>query len=311
MGPYQAALALGEATAAATGVLLALPGGALRGAAGVWAGGRAGNSVEFQEYRDYQPGDDLRHIDWGVYARTDRLTIKRFREEVTPHLDLVIDGSRSMALEGTAKGEATAALAALLARAATNTGLRPRPWLTGEGCQLLPGDHPGAWPLAFEGATDVAAAVRQRPPAWRAGGVRLLVSDLLWPGAPTALLAPMGRGAAAVVVVQVLARRDLDPAVCGPVRLEDAEQGTRQDTHLPAAHEAYRRALALHGEAWRRAVRGSGARLVTLVAEDFLENLTGPDLKGPDLKGAGQAARGQRTTALGPLLAAAVLRAAG
>src|SRR5215469_17252306 len=76
------------------------------------SGRRAGSSIDFQDYRDYQPGDDLRFIDWGIYARTDRLTIKLFREEVAPHLDLVLDGSRSMNLEG--KPVASAKIAALL-----------------------------------------------------------------------------------------------------------------------------------------------------------------------------------------------------
>ena len=62
---------------------------------------RAGSSLEFRDHRAYEPGDDLRHIDWNAYARTDQLTIKLFREEVTPHLDVVIDTSRSMDLEGT------------------------------------------------------------------------------------------------------------------------------------------------------------------------------------------------------------------
>src|SRR6476659_7507885 len=83
-------------------------------------GRRAGSSIDFQDYREYQPGDDLRFIDWGIYARTDRLSIKLFREEVTPHLDLVLDGSRSMNLEGSAKAAATAKLAAVLATAAAN-----------------------------------------------------------------------------------------------------------------------------------------------------------------------------------------------
>src|SRR3974377_1070669 len=40
-----------------------------------------GFSVEFSDYRNYQPGDDLRHLDWGLYARSDRLCLKRYRPE--------------------------------------------------------------------------------------------------------------------------------------------------------------------------------------------------------------------------------------
>src|SRR5213595_2519848 len=78
---------------------LRIPQTAASGLTGSRLGRRVGSSIDFQDYREYQPGDDLRFIDWGIYARTDRLNIKLFREEVTPHLDLLIDGSRSMSLD--------------------------------------------------------------------------------------------------------------------------------------------------------------------------------------------------------------------
>ena len=82
---------------------LQIPQVAASGWTGPRSGRRAGSSIDFQDYREYQPGDDLRFIDWGIFARSDRLTIKLFREEVTPHLDLILDGSRSMNLEDTAQ----------------------------------------------------------------------------------------------------------------------------------------------------------------------------------------------------------------
>lgn len=60
-----------------------------------------GPSVEFNDYRDYQPGDDLRHLDWRLYARTDRLVIKRYVEETNARCYLVCDTSGSMAYRGT------------------------------------------------------------------------------------------------------------------------------------------------------------------------------------------------------------------
>src|SRR5580698_10149201 len=119
---------------------LQIPQTAASGWTGPRSGRRAGSSIDFQDYREYQPGDDLRFIDWGIYARTDRLTVKLFHEEVTPHLDLVLDGSRSMNLENTAKGAAVAKLAAVLATAATNAQCSQAVWLSGEGFQRLPND---------------------------------------------------------------------------------------------------------------------------------------------------------------------------
>ncbi len=55
-----------------------------------------GFSQEFAEYRAYNPGDDLRHVDWNVYARTERLYLKRFRGETNSVLTILLDASNSM-----------------------------------------------------------------------------------------------------------------------------------------------------------------------------------------------------------------------
>lgn len=57
---------------------------------------RRGRSVEFDDYREYVPGDDLRHIDWNVFARLDRFVLKIFQEEEDLSLHLVLDCSASM-----------------------------------------------------------------------------------------------------------------------------------------------------------------------------------------------------------------------
>lgn len=59
-----------------------------------------GPSVEFNDYRDYQPGDDLRHLDWRLYARNDRLAIKRFEKETNARGYLLCDTSASMTYRG-------------------------------------------------------------------------------------------------------------------------------------------------------------------------------------------------------------------
>lgn len=59
-----------------------------------------GFSVEFSEYRAYQPGDELKHVDWRLFARTDRLCIKRFEQETNARFYIVVDSSGSMAYRG-------------------------------------------------------------------------------------------------------------------------------------------------------------------------------------------------------------------
>src|SRR5712675_3079711 len=57
---------------------------------------RKGQSVEFADYRNYVKGDDLRHLDWNLYARLDRLFIRLFMEEEDLHFYILIDNSLSM-----------------------------------------------------------------------------------------------------------------------------------------------------------------------------------------------------------------------
>src|SRR5271170_997272 len=55
-----------------------------------------GFSQEFAEYRAYNEGDDLRHVDWNVYARTGKAFLKRYRGETNCQLTILLDASRSM-----------------------------------------------------------------------------------------------------------------------------------------------------------------------------------------------------------------------
>src|SRR5205809_5083504 len=62
-----------------------------------------GFSVEFAEHRQYYPGDEIRHIDWRAYGKTDRYYIKEYEEETNLRAHLLVDASGSMAYRGGAK----------------------------------------------------------------------------------------------------------------------------------------------------------------------------------------------------------------
>ena len=255
---------------------LALPRAALRGRNGVRLGVGAGASLDFHDYRDYHPGDDLRHLDWNVYARSDREVVKLFREEVAPPLDLVLDLSRSMALVDTPKAYAAAALASACATAAEQAHCTRTLWLAGERVEALPGsrDDPSGWPpFAFDAVASPDAAILHAPPAWRPHGVRVLISDLLWPADPTPLLGRLAGGAAALTVIQLLADEEETPVPRGPCRLEDVESGARADLLVDAtACAAYLVALRRHREGWSAACRACGAAFAPLTAERFVRD---------------------------------------
>jgi len=255
---------------------LGAPRGAPRGLAGAHLASRPGSSLEFMEHRAYQPGDDLRHIDWAAYARSDRLTVKVYRHEVNPHVDLLVDGSRSMALDGTAKRAATVGLAALLATAAANSRFAHRVWLSAETWSPLENGTapPASWgPMPLDAAADPGEAYFALPPRLAPRGMRFLISDLLWPSDPAALLARLSDAATTVTVVQLLAEEDVRPPEQGNLRLMDCETGGTQEVFIDATASArYRDRLTRHQQHWHRAARQVGAVLITLVAERFLRD---------------------------------------
>jgi uncharacterized protein (DUF58 family) len=246
------------------------------GAAGTHQGGRSGSSLEFKEHRDYQPGDDLRHVDWNAYARSDQLVVKHFHEEVNPRLDVVLDCSRSMALPGSAKARAALGLTALFTTAADNAGFARAVWTTRGGFHLIAGSEgrPSGWEaISFEDRLDPAAALAQKPPAWRPRGIRVLLSDLLWMGDPLSFLAFMAERATAVIVVQILAQADLHPPERGGVRLTDMETEKIHELLIDdTVVRRYRTALERHQQQWHLACRQVGAVFTTVVAEQIVRD---------------------------------------
>jgi uncharacterized protein (DUF58 family) len=253
---------------------LALPRSVTAAMAGLHLGRQAGASLEFREHRDYQPGDDPRRIDWNAYARSDKLQIKLHREEINPHLDLVLDASRSMSLEASAKRRAALGLAAVFAVAAENAAFSHQLWLARDRCiPVANGAHrPSTWPaLELDHDGHTADALTRGPAAFRRQGMRALLSDLLWLDEPLSVLRRLAQGAAAVVVVQVLADADRNPPERGRVRLVDSETGEQCELFLDdEAIRRYRDALARHQQNWQRACRQAGATMVSLVAEEVV-----------------------------------------
>lgn len=254
---------------------LQIPQVAASGIVGSRLGRRAGSSIDFQDYREYQPGDDLRFIDWGIYARTDRLSIKLFREEVTPHLDLVLDGSRSMNLE--AKPVASARLAALLATAAANAQCSHAVWLSSEGFNRVPNDTlpASAWEkVAHDSKRTPDQAFDILAPKLRRLGIRVFISDLLWPGNPIQTVRRLREGAAMLFVIQLLAREDATPPEHGSVRLVDSETDEVTEIYIDSStQKQYAENLAQLQQSWDDACRQSGAHLTTIIAEDLDNSL--------------------------------------
>lgn len=225
---------------------LLLPRESLHGPDGRHLGLSTGSSQDFHEFREYHPGDDLRRLDWDVYARTDHEVIRLYREEITPHVDLYIDVSASMSLPNTRKAEALAALLSTLdaAAAASHCSLTRHSFLP-------PSAPPPTTPIL--------------PTPARPHSLRILLSDLLFPDDPAPLLAPLAEGAAALHVIQLLASEEESPSPSSFQKLIDTETHATLEVSLdPSTLAAYHSALVAHRELWHLACRPLGAHLSTL-----------------------------------------------
>lgn len=195
---------------------------------------RRGESVEFADYRAYTPGDDIRRIDWNLYARNERFFLRLFVAEEETTLHLLVDTSASMDFGDPDKLSYARRLAAAFGYIALSHLDRATVTAFGQGAPTqLAGarGRAGAVPLfgfleklqpAASG--DLVDSCQRYARATRGGGPLLLCSDLLddrWQEALTALTTR----AFSVVVAHILAPQELRPDLDGDFRLLDAEGG--------------------------------------------------------------------------------------
>ena len=206
---------------------------------------KRGQSVEFADYRDYALGDDLRQLDWNVYARLERLFVKLFVEEEDVTITFLLDASPSMAFGRPGKllfakraiaalgyialaGEDRVVLTALTGRTARRqSGLRG----AGRVFRLL-GNLSAIQPT--EGPTDLLASARRAGAQLSGRGVVVLLSDLLDPSSERVLRELAATGSE-LIVLHVLSPEELDPQLEGDLKLVDSESGERIDVTVDLA----------------------------------------------------------------------------
>ena len=243
---------------------LTLPRTPIGGRVGERLGSGTGSSLEFQDYRSYAPGDDLRHVDWAAYARSELLAVRLYREEVAPRVDLVIDCSQSMAVtdeKRRAHGELTALLACACAstaadsRVITAASRDPEPLLRPEDIErALTCD---AARSALEGGH---LPLRRR-------SLRVVVSDFLFPHDPESLVPRLAREGASLAIVQLTLRDEAEPVAEGGRRLIDAEGGGELDLVLDqTAVREYRARFDRLRAGLSTASRRAGAQFVHVMA---------------------------------------------
>ncbi|MCP4543381.1 MAG: DUF58 domain-containing protein [Chloroflexi bacterium] len=239
---------------------------------------RRGTSVEFADYRDYAKGDDLRRVDWNIYARLERPFVKLFEEEQDLAVHILLDGSASMDWGEDDAGTGghgdeenkwlyARRLAAALGYVALVSGdrltvtslnsqfaipnskfgpvrgrghtLRLFDWLEGQGA---------------EGTTDLNASLRAYAISGGRAGLVVLISDLLSPvGYVDGVTALAARGHE-VAIIHTLSPDEVKPPLGGDLRLLDVETGDPQEVTIDGGMRSlYRRRLA----AWRDEIQAT------------------------------------------------------
>ncbi len=220
--------------------------------------GRTGRH-EFSDFRDYEPGDDLRDLDWSAYARLEKLFIKEYEHRSTEPVTLLLDSSASMSCGQPDKWRYGRRLSLALAYLSLLGRHRVRVLLLGENQWLGPYDRSEkietlAARLQITQTTpreNLGDVLRSQSKALSAHGRYVLVSDL-WAKEPLhkALLAAQGP-ARKWTVLHLMSADEVSPRLEGPLRLRDAEGGEPIEFHIDAnLLQAYRRAFEQHLQRW-------------------------------------------------------------
>jgi len=194
---------------------------------------RKGESAEFADYRNYVVGDDLRHIDWNIYARLERLFLKLFLEEEELNVSILIDVSKSMDAGEPPKALYVKRVAAALAylglcnydrvnlyayndRVVSRLdGLRAR--------RLMPRVVDFLRNLPTDGRSHFAAAAKQFALRHTQRGVAVVLSDFLDKGGFEAGLRYLLGRNLDIYVIQTLSPQEIDPDLAGDLKLVDCE----------------------------------------------------------------------------------------
>jgi uncharacterized protein (DUF58 family) len=244
-----------------------------------------GFSTDFAEHRQYMPGDDIRHLDWKLLGRTDRLYIKKYQGDTNAQVHLLIDSSGSM---GYGSGEITKLqYAQYLASALAFLAIR---------------QHDSVGLIAFD-----ERVVEHVPPRSKLGQLRTVLGliERLEPGRTTALAEQLHRTAELitrrgiivlisdlysdtrplldglehlrfkgneVIVFHLLDKQETDFKFDEPVILEDSE--TQEQMHvLPEElRDEYVRAVKMHVDSLREGALGSGIDYELLMTSDPLDS---------------------------------------
>lgn len=245
-----------------------------RGMAGEFQGAGTGSSIDFQDHRAYMPGDDPRHINWQAYARTGNYTMKLYREEVRPVVDIILDASSSMFFDPV-KSSRTAELFYFVVVSAMQAGASTSVhFLKGTSHRVIPLDAVTShlWLDQIEKMpqeTNAIPAIENVP--FRGQAMRVFISDLLYEGDPSPIIRLLGGQQGKPILLVPYLKSEAQPDWEGNYEFIDAEQ----DSHHPHRIERttlarYQKTYAAHFSQWHSSAKRFNVPLARVCADEPL-----------------------------------------
>jgi uncharacterized protein (DUF58 family) len=265
-----------RALAAAGRLRLPLRSKVWKGQAGEFAGAGVGSSLDFQDHRTYVPGDDPRHINWQAYARTGTYTMKLYREEVRPVVDVVLDASESMFFDPQ-KAARVVELFYFAVESARHSGAATSVHLVrGDAVRPIPSDVVAAHRWLDEvramPAVDAAAAPDLSRIQFRQNAIRVFISDLLFAGDPTPALRLLAARQGAPIIFAPFLKAEATPDWTGNYEFVDAERKSRHQHRIePSTLRRYKESYVNHFALWKNATSRYQSAFARVGSESDLE----------------------------------------
>ncbi|MFS8186645.1 DUF58 domain-containing protein [Rossellomorea marisflavi] len=252
---------------------------------------RHGSSLEFSDYQMYELGDDVRQIDWNVYARTEKVYVKRYLDEREVSISLYLDCTKSMKTEPV-KWERATELAASLAYMILSSDDRLSLHLVG--AEAAPMKKKGmrdakAILHSMENVQDTSDDNGSRTPFMSSlkgrqrskSSVTVLITDALEPMKEiTEALKWLSSRKEKVFFIQILHEHEVSPPYTGDWKLKDSEKGEEIDVSFQnSVIDRYLGSLQLHNQAIERECKRYGFTYRTLISSQPVNEMVLKDLK--------------------------------
>lgn len=242
-----------------------------RGNPGDFAGSGVGSSLDFQDHRTYLPGDDPRHINWQAFARTGDYTLKLYREEVRPVIELVLDASGSMFTDPEKASRVLETFyfcffAAERAGASAKIfAIKGDQWKSIEFSAMV--THSWRSEVNAIDQSSPSASPRLTTIPFRPRSLRILISDGLYPSSPESIIRALQHNSGRAIVLCPYCQAESDPGWDGNYEFVDTEGERRHDRRVdPGLLRRYLATYRSHFASWKAAAIRAQAPFARLPA---------------------------------------------